>query len=120
MNPGGYRQKNIVRMAKEYYYLRNKLDQELYVFLEIGETWEDSFLMEFRITETKPHWIKTGSLDVNRRILLEFKDSALASPLEITRSKNLGWKTIHPNAQLKYVTNTFIESYIKNTTADKS
>lgn len=107
-------------MAKESYYLRYKLDQELYVYLEIGETWEDSFLMEFRITETNPHWIKTGSLDVNRRILLEFKDSALTSPQKITRDKKLEWITIQPDAQLEYVTRTFIESYVKNITADKS
>lgn len=107
-------------MAKESYYLRHKLDQGLYVYLEIGETWEDSFLMEYRITETKPHWIKTGSLDENRRILLEFKDSALTSPQEITRDKKLEWKTIHPDAQLEYLTKTFIESYVKNKTADKS
>jgi len=107
-------------MAKEYYYLRHKLDLGLYVYLEIGETWEDSFLMEFRITETKLHWIKTGSLDENRRILLEFKDYALTSPQEITKEKKLEWKIIHPDAQLEYVTRTFIESYVKNKTADKS
>lgn len=107
-------------MAKESYYLRHKLDQGLYVYLEIGETWEDSFLMEYRITETKPHWIKLGSLDENRRILLEFKDSALTSPKEITKDKKLEWKTIHPDAQLEYVTRTFIESYVKNKTLDKS
>jgi hypothetical protein len=107
-------------MAKESYYLRHNFNQGLYVYLEIGETWEDSFFMEFRITETKSHWIKTGSLDENRRILLEFKDSALTSPKEITRDKKLEWKTIHPDAQLEYVTRTFIESYVKNKTADKS
>ena len=107
-------------MAKEYYYLRNKLDQELYLYLEIGETWEDSFLMEYRITETKPHWIKPGSLNENRSILLEFKDSALTSSQEITKQKKFEWNNIHPDAQLEYVTRTFIESYVKNKTLDKS
>lgn len=100
-------------MAKESYYLRHKLDQGLYVYLEIGETWEDSFLMEYRITETKPHWIKTGSLDENRRILLEFKDAALTSPQEKNEDKKFEWKTIQPDVQLEYVTKTFIDSYVK-------
>ena len=32
--------------------------KELYAYLELGDTWEESFLMEFRITEVAPHYIK--------------------------------------------------------------
>lgn len=95
---------------KECYYFRNKIDQQLYVYLEIGETWEKSFVMEFRMTETKPNRIKTGSLIENRRILLEFKDAALTSPQKITENKIFEWKIIHPDTQLEYVTKTFIDS----------
>lgn len=101
-------------MEKKCYYFRHKIDQGLYAYHEIDETWKGTFLMEYRMTETKPHWIKTGSLNENHHILLEFKDATLTSPQEITEEKQFEWKTIHPNAQLEYVTKTFIESFIKN------
>ena len=60
-------------MDKKGHYFRHKIDQGLYAYLELDEIWEDTFLMEYRMTETKPHWIKTGSLNENRRILWNSK-----------------------------------------------
>ena len=102
-----------MHMEKRCYYFRHKVDQGLFVYLELDETWEDTFLMEYRITETKPNWIKAGSLNENRHILLQFKDAALTSPQEKNEDKKFEWKTIQPDVQLEYVTKTFIDSYVK-------
>ena len=97
-------------MAKEIYYLRHKVDQELYVYLEIGETWEASIIMEFRIPEIAPHFIKTGALYENRNILIAFKYIAISPLAEIMSDKKYEWKPITPEPQLEYVVKNFIES----------
>lgn len=99
-------------MAKECYYLRNKLDQGLYVYLELGETWEDSFLMEFRITEYAPHFLKTGALYENRHILLAFKCIAISDSKKIL-DKKYEWQPVNADERLKYSAQTFIESFQK-------
>ena len=102
-------------MAKGVYYLRHKVDQELYVYLEIGESWEDSFMMEFRMTESSPHFIKTGALYEHRHILIAFKFIAISPLEEVMRDKMLEWKPITPDHQLEYVVNNFVESNKKQT-----
>lgn len=99
-------------MAKECYYLRHKIDQELYVYLELGETWEESFLMEFRMTEVVPHFIKNGALYENRHILLAFKYIAISDTVEVLRDKKLEWKPIEADEQLKLSAKTFVGSFL--------
>ena len=97
-------------MAKELFYLRHKIDQELYVYLEIGETWEDSFMMEFRVYEIAPHFIRTGALYENRNVLIAFKYIAITPLLDVKRDKKLEWMPITPDSQLEYVVKNFIEA----------
>ncbi len=101
-------------MAKESYYLRHKLDQGLYIYIELAETWEDSFLMEFRITEFAPHFFRTGVLYENRHILLAFKYIAITDVKEILLDKKIEWIPIIANERLKASAQTFIESFLKN------
>ena len=100
-------------MDKECYYLRHKLDQELYAYLELGETWEESFLMEFRMTEVAPHYIKTGALFENRHILLAFKYIGMMDIVEVLRDKKLEWKPVEADEQLKFSAKTLVESLLK-------
>ena len=100
-------------MEKECYYFNHKIDQELCAYVEIGATWEDSFIMEFRTTEVAPHFIKTGALYENRSILLAFKKIALMEMTEVLRDKELEWKPIKEDSQLEYCAKTFIQSYLK-------
>ena len=100
-------------MAKECYYLRHKIDQTLFVYLEIGETWEETFMMEFRKTGSYPHFIKSGALYEHRHMLIAFKWIAITSAEEIQRDKKIEWRPITPDVSLEYTVNTFIESYVK-------
>ena len=97
---------------KECYYLRNKLDQQLYVYLEIGETWEESFVMEFRMTETSPHFIKSGALYEHRHILIAFKYIAITDVVDVLKDKKLEWIPVKPDEQLKMIANNFINTLI--------
>lgn len=106
-------------MDRKKYYLRHKIDQSLYIYLELGETWEDTFLMEYRLTEIKPHLIKLGSLEENKSIILDFKDAVLTATNGIIENKKFEWKIVQPSDQLDYVTKTFIESYIDSKNGDK-
>lgn len=100
------------------YYFRHKIDQSLYAYLELGETWENTFLMKYRLTETKPHSIKSGSLEDNIPILLDFKDAVLTATNGIIENKKFEWIIVQPGVQLDYVTKTFIESYINSKNGD--
>ena len=100
-------------MAKESYFLRPKFDQELYVYLEFGESWEESFLMEFRITEFTPHYIKTGDLFENRQILLAFKNIANMDIVEVLRDQKLKWKPVKADEQLKYSAKSLVGIFFK-------
>jgi len=104
-----------MRMVAERYYLRNKRDQGLYVYLEIGETWEESFMMEFRMTEGYPHFVKTGALYEHRSILIAFKWIAISSLEEILRDKKIEWEPITPDEPLKYQVKNFKDSFITKT-----
>lgn len=106
-------------MAKEVYYLRHKIDQELYVYLEIGDTWEDSYMMEFRLFEPSPHFIKTGALYEHRHILIAFKLIAITDAVEAHGDKKLEWVPIKPDEQLEFVVNTFKETFVKPTVIEK-
>lgn len=100
-------------METESYYLRHKIDQTLYVYLEIGETWENSFMMEFRLTKSSPHFIKSGALYEHRHMLIAFKWIAITSLDEIRKDKKIEWIPITPDDSLKYVVKTFKESYVQ-------
>ena len=100
-------------MAKESFFLRHKIDQELYVYIELGETWEESFLMEFRMTEFAPHFMKTGALYENRHILLAFKNIAIMDIKDVLKDKKLEWIPVNADEQLKYSAKTLIESFLK-------
>lgn len=100
-------------MEKECYYFRHKINQELYVYLELGETWEESFLMEFCMADTAPHYIRTGALYENRHILIAFKYIAITPITDVMKDKKLEWKPIQSDSQLDFITKTFIESFIK-------
>ena len=100
-------------MDKERYYLRHKIDQELFIYLELGETWEESFIMEFRMTEVTPHYIKTGALFENRHILLAFKYIAIFDTQEVLRDKKLEWKPVKADEQLKFSAKSLVESLLK-------
>ena len=99
-------------MDKECYFLRHKIKQELFVYLEIGETWEESFFMEFKITDDAPHSINSGSLYENRHTLIAFKYIAITDIKEILKDKKLEWMPIEPDAQLKFSAKTFVESFV--------
>ena len=98
-------------MNRKCYYLRHKVNQELYVYLEIGETWEESFFMEFCLTETAPHYIKTGALYEHRNILLAFKYIAITDIKEVLHDKKLDWKPVVEDDQLIISAKTFIDSF---------
>jgi hypothetical protein len=100
-------------METESYYLRHKIDQGLFVYLEIGETWEETFMMEFRSTDSCPHYIKSGALYEHRHMLIAFKWMALTRVEEILRDKKIEWTPIRPDEPLQYLVKTFKESYIK-------
>lgn len=100
-------------MAVETYFFRHKRNQGLYAYLELGETWEESFLMEFRITEDAPHFVKTGAIFDNRHLLLAFKYIATLNYVDAQRDKKLDWRKIEADTQLKYSAQTFIESFMK-------
>lgn len=103
----------LILMKKECYYFNHKVDQDLCAYVEIGATWEDSFIMEFRTTEDAPHFIKTGALYENRSVLLAFKMIALMEMTEILRDKKLEWKPIQKDPQLEYTVKTFRQYFFK-------
>lgn len=96
----------------ERYYLRHKINQELFVYVEFSEKWEDTFMMEFCITDCAPHFIKTGALYEHRHLLIAMKYIAKTDVKKILGDKKIEWKPIIPDDQLKYVVKTFKESYI--------
>lgn len=100
-------------MDVERYYLRHKIDQELYVYLEIGETWEESFMMEFRMTEGFPHFIITGALFEHRYLLIAFKWMAITDIVELSKDKKNEWRPVNPDEALLYCIETLKESFVK-------
>lgn len=98
-------------MAKECYYLRHKIDQELFIYLEFDETWEKSFLMEFRINEVEPHFIKTGVMYENRNILLAFRSIGLMSFVEASKDKKIEWRAVTPDNHLEFSAKNFLDAF---------
>lgn len=72
----------------------------------------ESFLMEFRMTEVAPHFIKSGALYENRHILLAFKYIAISDTIEVLRDKKLEWKPVEADEQLKLSAKTFVSSFL--------
>ena len=101
-------------MAKEVYYLRSKLDQDLFAYLEIGETWEESFLMEFKLSSDAPLATRTGASVENRRVLLLFKKIGLSTYEDAIKEKYQEWIPIEPDNQIKYISETLANSSIYN------
>lgn len=101
-------------MAKDIYYLRNKLDQDLCAYLEVGETWEDSFLMEFMLSDDAPRVTYTGASYENRSILQLFMKIGSSTYENTIKDKNLEWFPIKPDAELMYVVETLANSFIYN------
>ena len=98
-------------MAKDCYYLRHKRNQELFAYLEINETLDDSFVMEFCITDSEPLFIHTGAQDKNRNELQMFEEIATTPIRIVLHDKQMEWKLIPKDIQLEYVVKTFTDSF---------
>ena len=95
-------------MDKKSYYLRSKVNQNLYVYLEIGKTWEDSFAMEFCKSEVSPRLIMTGV--EHKNMLVTFHSIANTDIVEVKRNKEMEWLPIKSDQHLEYIAKTLKNS----------
>ena len=78
-------------MAKECYYFRHKLKQELYAYLEINEVREDSFFMTFKRSDVDPQTLLKGDKEANWDQLCELKRIAKMKYIEAAHDKTIEW-----------------------------
>ena len=95
-------------------FFRHKLNQELYTYVEIDDSWKDSFVMEFQKSEIEPHFIKSGESEENRRVICGFNEIIEIDIKEALSSKDFEWIPVKPDEQLKYSAKVFKESILKN------
>ena len=103
-------------MGKKCYYLRHKIDQGRFAYLEIDQSWEDTFYMEFCFTDSYPPVLKLGEEPENRCLIEEIRKNALLSRNNALSDENYDWYVIESDVRLELMVKDFIESISKSKT----
>lgn len=105
-------------MEKKDYYLRLKIDQGRYAYLEIGQSWKETMLLKFRITDPFP-LVLSGANYENRCEIQKIIFNALLYSNKLLREEILDWDVIEPDSRLELMVKDYLEA-IQNLKLNKT